>query len=212
MSGRISLQFAATTALLITTLVAGGLTARRISQPLALPLEQIDSTMLGWSAFEDRTLPPYTLKALDTTAYLSRGYRKGDLQLDLFIAFYAQQRAGESMHSPKHCLPGSGWEIWQQGSAFVPVNGKEFEINRYRIENLGSRELMFYWYQSRNRVIASEYLGKLLLARDTLLSGQTAGSIVRITLPDTPGASEEGAAFAAKLIPAVWRCIGRGPS
>jgi EpsI family protein len=116
------------------------------------------------------------------------------------------------MHSPKHCLPGSGWEIWQQGSALVPVNGKEIEINQYRIENLGARELMFYWYQSRNRVFASEYLGKLLLARDTLLSGQTAGSIVRIMLPDVPGASQEGVAFAAKLIPEVWRCFGRRSS
>jgi EpsI family protein len=212
MSGRISPRFAATTVLLMGTLVASGLTARRISQPLALPLEQIDSSILGWSAFEEQTLPPYTLHALDATSYLARSYRKGDGRLELFIAFYAQQRAGESMHSPKHCLPGSGWEIWQQGSALVPVNGKEIEINRYRIENLGARELMFYWYQSRNRVFASEYLGKLLLARDTLLSGQTAGSIVRIMLPDVPGASQEGVAFAAKLIPEVWRCFGRGSS
>jgi EpsI family protein len=150
------------------------------------------------------------LHALDATSYLARNYRKGENQLDLFVAFYEQQRAGESMHSPKHCLPGAGWEIWQQGSALVTVNGKAIEINQDRIENLGSKELMFYWYQSRNRIIASEYLGKLFLARDTLVSGQTAGSIVRIILPDTPGSSQEGAAFAAKLIPAVWRSFGRG--
>jgi len=192
------------------TLAAGGLTARRISQPLALPLEQIDSNILGWSVVGEQTLPPETLKALDATSYLVRTYRKGDLPLELFVAFYAQQRAGESMHSPQHCLPGAGWEIWQQGSALVTVNGKEIEINQDRIENLGSRKLMFYWYQSGNRVIASEYLGKLFLARDTLVSGQTAGSIVRIILPDSPGANQEGLAFAAKLIPAVWRSFGRG--
>jgi EpsI family protein len=208
MSGRISLRFAVTAALLIGTLIASGLTGRRVSQPLAIPLERIDSNILGWSAFEDRTLPPHTLDALDATSYLSRGYRKGDRQLDLFIAFYAQQRAGESMHSPKHCLPGAGWEIWQQGSAVVTVNGKNTEINQYRIENQGVRELMFYWYQSRSRIIASEYLGKLLLARDTLVSGQTAGSIVRIMLPDIPGASQEGVAFAGQLIPGVWHCFG----
>jgi len=212
MSGLMSPRFAVTTALLIGTLAASGLTARRISQPLALPLEQIDSHILGWSAFAEQTLPPETLKALDATTYLVRSYRKGDSRLDLFVAFYAQQRAGESMHSPRHCLPGAGWEIWQQGSAEVDVNGQQIEINQDRIENLGSRELMFYWYQSGSRIVASEYLGKLFLARDTLVSGQTAGSIVRIILPDTPGASQEGLAFAAKLIPAVWRSFGRGPS
>jgi len=212
MSGRISPRFAATTALLMGTLVAGSLTARRISQPLALPLERIDSSILGWSTIGEQTLPPETLKALDATSYLVRSYSKGDSRLDLFVAFYAQQRAGESMHSPKHCLPGAGWEIWQQGSAWVKVDGKEIQINQDRIENLGSRELMFYWYQSRNRIVASEYLGKLFLAQDTLVSGQTAGSIVRIILPDTPGSSQEGVAFATKLIPAVWRSFGRASS
>ena len=212
MSGWFSPRFAGTTALLIGTLAASGLTARRISQPLVLPLEQVDSSILGWSAIGEQTLPPATLKALDATSYIVRNYRKGDQRLELFIAFYAQQRAGESMHSPQHCLPGAGWEIWQQRSASVTVSGKEIEINQDRIENLGSREIMFYWYQSRNRVVASEYLGKLFLARDTLVSGQTAGSIVRIILPDTPEASQEGMAFATKLIPAVWRSFGRGSS
>ena len=207
-----SAPFVCTAALLTGTLVASGLTARRISQPLALPLERIDSSIVGWSAAGEKTLPPETLKTLDATTYLVRNYRKGDTQLELFVAFYAQQRAGESMHSPKHCLPGAGWEIWQQGSTLVTVNGEEIAINQDRIENLSSRELMFYWYQSRNRIVASEYLGKLFLARDTLVSGETAGSIVRIILPDTPGASQEGMAFAAKLIPAVWRSFGRASS
>ena len=112
------------------------------------------------------------------------------------------------MHSPKHCLPGSGWEIWKHGSALVPVRGAQFEINRYSIQNSGTRMLMYYWYQSKTRIVASEYLGKLLLARDTIMTGQTAGSIVRITLPDTPAANQEAVAFASKLIPSVERCFG----
>jgi len=67
---------------------------------------------------------------------------------------------------------------------------------------------MFYWYQSKGRIVASEYMGKLLLARDTILTGRTAGSIVRFSLPDVPGASEEGVAIAARLIPEVARCFG----
>ena len=68
--------------------------------------------------------------------------------------------------------------------------------------------LMFYWYQSKSRIIASEYLGKIMLAQDTIVTGHTAGSIVRIMLPDTPGATEEGVAFAGQLIPQVQRCFG----
>ena len=112
------------------------------------------------------------------------------------------------MHSPKHCLPGAGWEIWGHDSATVLVNGNPVQINKYSIQNAGARMLMFYWYQSKGRIYASEYLGKVLLARDTILTGHTAGSIVRVIVPDRPGAAEDGAAFAASIIPEVQRCFG----
>jgi hypothetical protein len=67
---------------------------------------------------------------------------------------------------------------------------------------------MFYWYQSKTRIVANEYIGKILLARDTILSGHTAGSIVRITLPDAATSSAEGVAFATLLVPEVERCFG----
>ena len=202
------LPFATTAVLLLGTTLLSGLTARRVAEPLAVPLNQIDSKIEGWTAAGDQALPAPTLHALAPTSYLVRTYRKDQSLLDLFIAFYAQQRAGESMHSPKHCLPGAGWEIWKHDSAFIPVRGKQVQINKYSIQNAGTRMLMFYWYQSKTRIVASEYLGKILLAEDTILSGHTAGSIVRIMLPDTPATNADGMAFATRLIPEVERCFG----
>jgi EpsI family protein len=202
------LPFAATGVLLLGTTLLSGLSARRIPEPLAVPLGRIDSQIEGWTATGDETLPAPTLHALASSAYLVRNYRKASSQLNLFVAYYEQQRAGESMHSPKHCLPGSGWEIWKHDSAFVPVRDMRVQINKYSIQNSGARMLMFYWYQSKTRIVASEYLGKILLARDTVLSGHTAGSIVRIMLPDTPAADQQGLEFAAGLIPEVERCFG----
>jgi EpsI family protein len=204
----ISPQFLLTAGLLAGALSLGGLAARRIPEALVVPLDQITSQVSGWTARGDHKLDPSTLKSLDPTAYLSRTYQKGATDLDLFIAFYAQQRAGESMHSPKHCLPGAGWEIWQLGSAWIPVNGRQIEVNKYSIQNSGTRMVMYYWYQSKSRIITNEYLGKLLLAKDTVLTGRTAGSIVRLMLPDTPDARQDGVAFASKLIPEVQRCFG----
>jgi EpsI family protein len=204
----ISFSFTATVALLAGTIFLGDLTARRVPSPLAVPLDQIAPSIDGWSAFRDQQLPPGTLRTLDATSYLSRTYRKNSKELDLFIAFYSQQRAGESMHSPKHCLPGAGWEIWQHDSAMVSTESGRYEVNKYSIQNSGTRMLMLYWYQSKSRIIASEYLGKILLAQDTILTGRTAGSIVRIMLPDMPSAADEGVAFAASLIPQVRRCFG----
>ncbi len=202
------LPFAVTTGLLVGAIVVGGMTERRIPEPLAIPLNRIDSQISGWTEINQRQLDAATLRVLDPTTYLSRTYQKGGSQIDLFIAYYAQQRAGESMHSPQHCLPGAGWEILQRGSASVNVAGKQVDINKYRIENLGTRMLMLYWYQSRSRIVANEYVAKVLLARDTALTGHTSGSIVRIMLPDDSAATGEGIGFASALIPRVQRCLG----
>ena len=204
----LSFRYVATVLLLVMTLAAYALTERRKVDSLAQPLETVSGRISGWEVAGQAPLGDNVLKTLQLTSYLSRTYAKEGTQLGLLVAFYAQQRAGESMHSPKHCLPGSGWEIWKQDSANVPVNGRNVVINQYSIQNSGQRMLVFYWYQSKHRIIASEYMGKLLLAKDALLDGRTAGSLVRITLPDTPSAPAEGTAFAAALIPELERCFG----
>ena len=194
--------------MLSATLAGYALSERRKPDFLAQPLDTIGKQMDGWNWTSDQPLGESILKRLQLTSYVSRTYENQGTKLGLFIAYYAQQRAGESMHSPKHCLPVSGWEIWKHDSAMVPVKGGQVEVNLYSIQNSGQRMLVFYWYQSKERIIASEYIGKVLLAKDALFSGHTAGSLVRILLPDTPAARQQGVEFAAKLIPQVERCFG----
>ncbi len=200
--------FGATATLLLGTILLARLTERRVPEDLVYPLSHIDFQLDGWTQLNDQQLDPQTLKTLDATSYLSRTFTKDGMELGVFVAFYAQQRAGESMHSPKNCLPGSGWEIWRQDSVVIPASSPPVRVNKYSIENLGNRMLMFYWYQSKDRIVASEYFGKILLARDALMTGQTAASIVRITLPDVPGAEQRCVAFAALLMHEVQRCFG----
>lgn len=200
---------AATISVLLVTLAASAVSERRRPEKLERPLESLSHSLAGWQYQAEALLPPATLKRLVTTDHCSRLYGKGGTQLGLFIAYYAEQRSGESMHSPKHCLPGSGWEIWKYGSVTVPVQGRRVVINNYSIQKAGDREVVLYWYQSRERIIASEYLGKLLLMRDALWAGRTDGAIVRVIVPDRPGAVREGVAFVSELIPEVERCFGR---
>jgi len=71
------------------------------------------------------------------------------------------------------------------------------------------RAIVLYWYQSHQTIIASEYLGKIVLIRDALFNGRTAGAFVRIVLADEPGATHEGVTFASALVPQVQRCFGQ---
>src|SRR5579862_9850841 len=138
-----SRNLAITIFLLTATLALARLSADRKPQTLNQPLETISQNIQGFTGTEDAALPEGTLQTLNATSYLSRTYHKpGSSDIALFVAFHAQQRAGESMHSPKHCLLGAGWEIWDYGSTFLEVGGRRYEINKYSISKNAQRMLV----------------------------------------------------------------------
>jgi EpsI family protein len=194
--------------LLTATLVASKVSEPRLPEALAQSLDTFPWSLGDFTGTPNPPLNDAVLGRLLADSYLSRTYHSGSIQADLFIAFYARQRSGESMHSPKHCLPGAGWEIWDYGSTEIPVDGHLVLVNKYSVQRAGDRRLVLYWYQSKTRIVASEYLGKLLLARDALLQNSTAGSIVRITVADRPGALVQARQLAIEVAPALKRCFG----
>jgi EpsI family protein len=193
---------------LSATLLASKWADLRRPTPLVSPLEDVEKQGIDWTMIGQQELPGNLFDKLRPTSYLSRIYRNQNHDLGLFIAYYAQQRAGEAMHSPKVCLPGTGWEIVQRGSDTLSVEGLPVVVNQYHAQNAGTNILVLYWYQSRRRITANEYLGKLFLIRDALFEGDTSAALVRIMLPDEPQSATEATRFAEWLIPQVQRCFG----
>jgi EpsI family protein len=201
-------SFAGVAAILAATLAGSAFTERRHPQTLAQPLASIPDTLAGFSVQQDAPLPSSQLKRLVVSDYISRLYARNGHPLSLLITYYAEQRAGESMHSPKQCLPGSGWEIWNYDSTTLPLRDGRVTVNKYFIRKGNERQVVLYWYESSSRIIASEYLGKFLLMRDAALNGRTDGAMVRIIVPDQPEAVKQGVEFASQLIPYMERCFG----
>jgi EpsI family protein len=181
---------------------------QRRPEPLKHPLESVSDQLAGWTRIDSEPVTPSMLSGLKLTSYLSRTYRKHGQHLGLFIAYYALQRGGETMHSPKHCLPGTGWEIWKQGQLSVTVHGHAVTVNQDSISNADRRMVMLYWYQSQRRIFANEYMGKGLLLWDAVTEGRTGGSLVRIILPERDGIAADGAQFVEQLIPQLEQCFG----
>ena len=205
---RVPLHLLITLLLLSATLAASLWADRREPSPLAAPLDSISSQIAGWTSAGNMTLKDRIAASLAATSYLSRTYRKGQAQLDMFTAFYAQQRAGDTMHSPKYCLPGGGWEFADMRTINLELPGPKVTVNRAVIQRGGERQLMLYWYQSPTRIVASEYQNKFFLVWDGLVHGNQGGSIVRVMLPDGPGAEAEAVNFAVNLIPQMRRSLG----
>jgi EpsI family protein len=205
----IAWRFPVTALLLVGTMVALKWSDQSKPASLILPLESVETRIAGWTMTGSNRLSESVAGRLDATAYISRRYHKGGQYLSLFIAYYAQQRAGESMHSPRNCLPGGGWEILRRDKAQLSFWGRPTNINNFSIQNAGQHMLVYYWYQSRRRIVANEYMGKMLLAHDAFFDGETAGSIVRIIVPDTPEMAKEALDFASVVEQQMQKCFGR---
>ncbi len=126
--------------------------------------------------------------------------------LSIYIGFYDSQTRGRTIHSPKNCLPGSGWEALTSTKADIPVESGAVTVNRYVLQNGDARALVLYWYQGRGRVAHDEYLVKWDLLRDAALERRTDEALVRIVVPigeSEQEAFEAARAVAGELIPQV---------
>ncbi len=134
---------------------------------------------------------------------------KNQQVINFYVAYYASQRKGESAHSPRTCIPGGGWEITsltQRTIDGVSVAGHPLRVNRTVIQKGETKELVYYWFQQRGRVITNAYLVKWYLFLDALTRNRTDGSLVRLTAFVNPGESLEDAdkqlvAFAKAVSP-----------
>ncbi|HUQ92345.1 MAG TPA: EpsI family protein [Bryobacteraceae bacterium] len=204
-----SWRFWAAVALLAGTLAGSKAGASRQPDALEHSLDALPLVMDGWTGTDLPRLTEKVEARLAATQYLSRVYRKNGREMTLLVSYYSEQKAGESMHSPQACLPGAGWEPWKHSIVQVPVEGRNVSANLYSVQKQSQRMQVLYWYQSRKRILASEYSGKVMLLWDSIQGSRTGGSLVRLMMPDTPDSVEKQVQFASKLIPAMQQCLGR---
>ncbi len=170
-----------------------------LRQPLSIVPIQIEQ----WSG-QDRPFEEKTVDVLGVTDYINRHYVSSEAltgqspSLWLYAGYYASQRTGKTYHSPKNCLPGSGWEIVEIESLPITMatgEGPETRqtINKVIVQKGLDRQLILYWYQDRGRVITSEYWAKIYLIWDSITQGRTDGAMIRVSVPIPRGAPSDSA-------------------
>jgi exosortase D (VPLPA-CTERM-specific) len=152
-----------------------------------------------WSGREQAIEQVY-LNQLQLTDYVVASYARpadGEL-IELYVAYYESQRKGASVHSPRACLPGGGWEIIEFDQipvADVGPDANGMNINRVVISLRENRQLVYYWFHQRDRILTNEYLVKWYIFWDALTRNRTDGALVRlvINVPETMDLSEADA-------------------
>ncbi len=199
---------------LIAALLSTAVALRALPAAEALvsrrPLYMFPTEIGPWKGFDLR-LGAETLNVLGVDDYLNRAYSRADgAQLWLYIGYYRSQRHGDAIHSPKNCLPGSGWQPVESGRIELAFGGNKIEANRYLVAKGLDRQLVLYWYQSNGRIVASEYWCKFYLLVDAVTRNRTDGSLVRISMPvasSQEAAMEQAAGFIGLMLPLLSEFI-----
>ncbi len=194
-------------------LATWGVRAQR-ALPLRAPLAATVPSEIEGRVGHDAALSEAEARAVAVTSYLVRNYSApGDSAaagFSLYVGYYDQQAQGRTIHSPKNCLPGSGWEPLASSPETLTTAAGPVTVNRYLIQKGQERALVLYWYQGRGRVAWNEYLVKWDLLRDAALKRRSDEALVRIVVPVTDsqaGASRVAAAAAQRVIPALWAAL-----
>ena len=165
-------------------------------KPVHQPLSQSPVQYGSWVSMGDNVVEKEIQDLLKADDLLNRTFanHSAGRTANLFVAYFDSQRTGKAPHSPKNCLPGSGWVPSEQDIVFVDVPGRAepLEVNRYIVQRGDSRSLVMYWYQSRDRVVASEYKAKMYVMADAIRYNRTDTALVRVVI--AMNGKEDGAA------------------
>jgi EpsI family protein len=146
---------------------------------------------------ERATLDGIFIDALKFDDYLLANFQDGHgPAVNVYSAYYSSQRKGEAVHSPRSCLPGGGWQLrdfGQRDLTGVVVGGRPLRVNRTLIELGNQRQLVYYWFKQRDRILTNEFVVKWFLFWDALTRHRTDGALVRLVVALPPASSEADA-------------------
>ena len=167
-----------------------------------------------WQGGPDLPFSADTLQVLGPGDFMERLYQSpGKPAVDLFLAYFPSQRSGDTIHSPRHCLPGSGWQFAENSRLQLrDPAGQPMTVNYYVIAKGDERQAVLYWYQAHGRVVASEYRAKFYQMWDAMRLNRTDGSLVRVITPvgrneSLDSARDRAVSFAEQLLPLLGSYI-----
>jgi EpsI family protein len=170
---------------------------------LPKPLRELPAQLGSWSMISESQIEPEVLDVLKADDTLDRIYSDSATggSASLFVAFFKTQKTGVAPHSPKVCLPGSGWQPSRSDFIRLQVPGRAepIVVNHSVIAKGEERSVVLYWYQTHNNVIADEYRAKVNTVFDSLRYHRSDTSIVRIVVPERPGLDADAEARSLAL-------------
>ena len=207
---RQSFRVSLSVALLIGALAILHVRSTGEAVPIRKPLDTFPDTIGEWQTRESTIFDWTILDVLKAKDYVMRRYQSpAGGSIWLFIGYWESQRKGAQPHSPKNCLPGSGWEPLEASRVVIPLPGpsRAITVNRYLIQKDNDQQLVFYWYQAQGKATAGELAARIEMVKNSLARHRTDGALVRVSSP-VYGGVEETSERLVKYIQALYPNLG----
>jgi EpsI family protein len=169
--------------LLVILSLSGGyahqLRGNRVHAGSIPDLSELPTTTSGWSS-KDFELSETVLAVLDPDAVLQRLYRHRDgSEVWLFVAYFAEQQINSQIHSPRQCIPGSGWTVVSTDQHSLTLPRRTQTATRMVLERDDTSHELWYWFDTRGGSVAGEYALKWDLVKNSLARRPTDAAFVR---------------------------------
>jgi exosortase D (VPLPA-CTERM-specific) len=203
--------YASAAVLIVVAAASLSLPERAEYVPQRISFARFPDHLGPWTGHREALEAIYLDQLLLDDYYLGDFTRANEPPINFYVAWYDSQRAGRSVHSPRGCLPGGGWQIQDFSQRSLPgihSGNQVLRVNRALIQLGAQQQLVYYWFQQRGRVITNEYAAKWYLFWDALTRNRTDGALVRLVVALPPGRSPSAAdqqltEFAAALVPTL---------
>lgn len=190
---------------------------RKDESPVVTPLSAFPQASGNWTTAQEYPIEKEVQDVLRADDTLNRAYLNSSrtAAASLFIAFFKSQRYGQAPHSPKNCLPGSGWEPVEDTKLTIDVPGAAapITVNKYIVARGETQSVVLYWYQSHGRIIAGEIPAKFWLVSDAIRYGRTDTALVRVVVPvagsNRAAAEDTAVTFVKAIFPDVVQALPR---
>jgi exosortase D (VPLPA-CTERM-specific) len=155
--------------------------------PVSNSITQFPLEIGEWKANGREEIAQKFLDKLDLSEYIMMDYEnRAAKSINFYVAYYESQSKGKSIHTPASCLPGQGWTFDQSGSVSIPGLQQQTgtpKVNRAVIQYGNSRQIAYYWFSLRGRILRNMYQVKIYNFWDALTMQRTDGALIRLITP-----------------------------
>ncbi len=177
-------------AVLILLCVAAA--AANLHKDLFLPptkgLQSFPVEVGTWRMAVNTVFSAPVLKVLRPSDYVMRSYADPQgRQIGMYVGYHDGGKDAGPIHSPRNCLPGSGWHALNSKEMTVAAGGDTVRMVRTVYAKEREEVIFYYWYQIRGQSLTSDWGMKLTELKNALFYQRKDAAFIRLDISNELG-------------------------